>query len=305
MSDHSAIVTKAWQEWLDDIKHAKGYSSHTLNAYQRDVLGFLNFITTHMGEAPNIDQLGQLRLTDFRSWLSAMHMNGKTATSMARALSAVKQWFRYLERHYDLPQSTIYQLRAPKIPKSLPKALAPDQASQALEHVAELHSEPWLAARDTALLLLIYATGLRISEALSLTFRQVSAEQVIIKGKGNKERMVPLLPVIKSAVDGYVGACPYAITEDAPLFLGAKGKPLQPAVFQKQLRKLREWLGLPKSMTPHAFRHSFATHLLGGGADLRTIQELLGHASLSTTQKYTAVDQQRLMEAFKNSHPRA
>ena len=298
-------VQQSLQEWLNDIEHLQGYSKHTLAAYQRDVLAFLDFITAHMGEPPTIDRLAQLTLTEFRSWLSAMHMDGKTGASMARALSAVKQWFRYLERHYHLPQSAIYQLRAPKIPKSVPKALAPNQAKEALDHVAELHDEPWLASRDTALLLLIYATGLRISEALSLTLKQVSAEQVIIKGKGNKERMVPLLPVIKKAVDEYVGACPYALTSDTPLFLGAKGKPLQPAVFQKQLRKLREWLGLPKSMTPHAFRHSFATHLLGGGADLRTIQELLGHASLSTTQKYTAVDQKRLMEAFKSSHPRA
>ena len=300
-----ARVEQAWTEWLSELKHRKGYSMHTLDAYRRDVVAFLDFIGHHMGKPATMTMLAKLSLSDFRSWISAQHMDGKTATSIARSLSALKEWFRFLERHYQMAQSPIYQLRAPKAGKKLPKALAIGQASQALDHMDQLHSEPWLAKRDTALLLLIYATGLRISEALSITLKQSKQEHLVIKGKGNKERVVPMLPIITSTLAEYVTLCPYHLTPDEKMFLGAKGKPLQPAVFQRQLKKLRDWLGLPESTTPHAFRHSFATHLLSGGADLRTIQELLGHASLSTTQRYTAVDEQRLMDAFKSAHPRA
>ena len=180
------------------------------------------------------------------------------------------------------------------------------QATEAVDSIHQLQEEEWLAKRDVALLTLVYGAGLRIGEALSLSLRDVpSGESMVITGKGNKQRVVPILPQIKSAIEDYVQVCPFPLNADSPLFLGAKGKPLDPAIFQKQVRKLRAYLGLPENTTPHAFRHSFATHLLSAGGDLRAIQELLGHASLSTTQRYTAVDSERLLNAYQKAHPRA
>lgn len=299
------MPTQTKQEWLDELQHRKGYSAHTLSAYRRDVEAFFAFLAKHFGQPASLNSLATLTLADFRSWLSHLHLEGKSATSIARALSAVKEYFRFLERHYSFEQPAIYQLRGPKSGKKLPKALGIEQADEAVKHIAELHEEPWLAKRDEALLLLIYATGLRISEALSLTPGHFRDDHLRIIGKGNKERIVPLLTIIQTTIEAYQTLCPYSIADDEPIFRGAKGGALQPAIFQKQLRKLRDWLGLPEGTTPHAFRHSFATHLLSGGADLRSIQELLGHSSLTTTQRYTAVDQSRLMDAFKAAHPRA
>lgn len=304
MTQHSQIE-QALQAWLDDLEYRKGYSKHTLSSYARDVREFLHFTTMHHGETPHIQTLAKLKLSDFRAWLSARSAREMNASSSARAVSAVKQWFRFLERQYELPQSAIHQLKAPKLGARLPKALSENQSRDALEAISELHDEPWLAARDKALLLLIYATGLRISEALSLTVDDTTKASLTIVGKGNKERVVPILPQVTVALKEYAEICPFPKHSDRALFLGEQGKPLQAGVFQKQLRKLRNWLDLPASTTPHAFRHSFATHLLGGGADLRSIQELLGHVSLSTTQRYTAVDKTRLLNAYQNAHPRA
>jgi integrase/recombinase XerC len=295
----------ALRAWLDDLQHRKGLSRHTLDAYGRDTRDFLTFIMSHMAAPPTVAELGKLRLSDFRAWLSERNRRGMTASSSARAVSALKHWFRFLERHHALPQSVIYQLKAPKLGKRLPKAISEAQSRDALQAIGELHDEPWLAARDNALLLLIYATGLRISEALSLTVSDADKDALVITGKGNKQRVVPLLPMVRTALLECVATCPYAALPDRALFLGAHGKPLQAGVFQKQLRKLRNWLDLPAATTPHAFRHSFATHLLGGGADLRSIQELLGHVSLSTTQRYTNVDKTRLLQAYSKAHPRA
>ena len=226
-------------------------------------------------------------------------------TSTARALSTVKSFYRYLEKQGTLTNPVIFHLRGPKLKKALPKALGVEQAQQALETIGTQHEDEWVNKRDLALLVLIYGSGLRISEALSLTTADNKGDSLTIIGKGNKQRMVPLLPVIKNAIADYMSACPYPFTATAPLFLGKRGQPLNPAIFQLQLRKLRAALNLPESTTPHAFRHSFATHLLSAGGDLRSIQELLGHTSLSTTQRYTHVDKARLMQAYQNAHPRA
>lgn len=296
---------QALAEWLDDLQHRKGYSKHTLGSYARDARDFLAFITAYHGAVPHIKILANLSLGDFRAWLSERSTREMSASSSARAVSALRQFFRFLERHHELPESAIHQLKAPKLGARLPKALSESQSSDALGAISELQDEPWLAARDKALLLLIYATGLRISEALSLKVEDAKKDTLTILGKGNKERIVPLLPQVTVALKEYVEACPFPCVASRELFLGEQGKPLQAGVFQKQLRKLRNWLDLPASTTPHAFRHSFATHLLGGGADLRSIQELLGHVSLSTTQRYTAVDKTRLLNAYQKAHPRA
>lgn len=292
-------------EWVSDLKHRRGYSRHTLDAYQRDTEHMLCFMAKHLGENVGVQELASLSLGDFRAWLASRNAEEKMASSTARAVSSAKQFFRYMERQHGLEAGAIHQLKAPKTAKHIPRALTEEQSAKAIGAMDELQSEPWLQLRDKALLLLLYATGLRISEALSLSVQHASQDVFIIKGKGGKERMVPVLPEVRAALQEYLAREPFLKQPSRPLFLGEKGKPLQAGVFQKQLRKLRNWLDLPASTTPHAFRHSFATHLLGGGADLRSIQELLGHVSLSTTQRYTKVDQTRLLSAFNAAHPRA
>lgn len=302
MSSADALV----ESWVSSLSTLKGYSPHTLTAYRHDVLGFLQFMAEHRGETISKRLLSQAELRDGRAWLASRASDGMDASSNARALSAVKSFFRWLEREGKGANAAILALRAPKLKKPLPKALAEAQSREAVAQVAALQKESWVGLRDGALLTLIYGCGLRISEALSLTRKQLEgADSLIVRGKGNKQRMVPVLPAVRAALAAYFDACPHPLSGDSPAFIGEKGKPLQPAVFQKQIRLLRGYIGLPEAATPHAFRHSFATHLLSGGGDLRSIQELLGHASLSTTQRYTHVDKERLMNAYQNAHPRA
>ena len=292
----------AWEDWL---RHVRRASAHTLVSYRHDIDHFIAFTQQHMGQEADIALLTSLQPRDIRAWLASRHGHFE-ASSTARALSSVKHFFRYLEKQELLTNAAIFHIRAPKTKKALPKALAEPQTAQALEAIATQHDEPWVALRDTALLILLYGCGLRISEALSLTAGGIpKGDTLSIIGKGNKQRQVPVLPIVRSAIADYLAACPYKRGKDDALFVGLRGKPLAPAVFQRELRTLRRQLGLPETTTPHAFRHSFATHLLAGGGDLRSIQELLGHASLSTTQRYTHVDKERLMAAYKNAHPRA
>ena len=291
-----------WLDWLRDVRRVAG---HTLISYANDLQHFHHFLSDHLGGDVALSQLALLDTRDIRAWLASRSCHFEAA-STARALSAVKSFFRYLEKHGLATNSAIFHIRGPKLKTSLPKALSEAQASAALSGVGEQHDDEWLNKRDFALLVLIYGSGLRISEALSLTCKALPlGDHIRIIGKGNKERMVPILPMVKQAIETYAAAIPYAIIASSPLFLGKRGKALDPAIFQLQLRKLRGLVNLPESATPHAFRHSFATHLLSSGGDLRSIQELLGHASLSTTQRYTHVDQARLMKAYKNAHPRA
>ena len=291
-----------WQSWLAE-RHA---SKHTASAYGRDLAAFLGFLTDHLGAAPGLDDLARLTPADFRSYLAHRAGIGIARSSMARGVSTLRNFFRFLERADRLHNPAIKTVRTPKLPKSVPKALDEDDALAAISAAGEAYDEPWLAARDTALFLLLYGCGLRIGEALALTCGEApKGDSLRVLGKGRKERIVPVLPVVREAIAAYREICPFSGHASAPLFVGARGKPLNPGVVQRQLRTLRRQLGLPETATPHALRHSFATHLMAKGGDLRTIQELLGHASLSTTQRYTVVDAVRLGKVYDAAHPRA
>jgi integrase/recombinase XerC len=299
-SDELASLAREWERWLADIKRASRY---TIISYQNDLSQFFGFLSAHQGGKVTLKQLAAIEPKDIRAWL-ASRLGEFEPTSTARALSTLKSFFRWLEKQGKIKNESVFHIRSPKLKKPLPKALAEEQSAAALAGIGSAHKEEWVNKRDLALLTLIYGCGLRISEALNLTRAQV-ADSIVITGKGNKQRVVPVLPVVKTAIEDYMSACPYPAEKDSPLFLGARGKKLDAAIFQREIRLLRQALGLPESTTPHAFRHSFATHLLSAGGDLRSIQELLGHASLSTTQRYTHVDRDRLQKAYSAAHPRA
>ena len=300
VSDLAESIAK-WESWLREVKRA---SEHTVISYQNDLRQFCLFLSGHLGGALSRGQLETLEARDIRAWL-ASRMGEYQAASNARALSTIKSFFRWLEKQEKIKNTAVFHIRSPKIKKSLPKALPETQAAEAIIHIGAQHEEEWVNKRDLALLVLIYGCGLRISEALGVKHGEFGGDTLTIIGKGNKQRMVPLLPVVKEALADYIATCPHQLAEGGLLFLGRRGKKLDPAIFQKQLRNVRRALGLPESATPHAFRHSFATHLLSAGGDLRSIQELLGHASLSTTQRYTHVDRGRLLTAYSAAHPRA
>jgi len=294
-----------WQRWL---RHEKRASPHTLAAYNSDLLNFLSFEAEHIGGLPALRDLDALKPADFRAWLAHRRTQGLAHSSNARAISVMRNLFRWLDREGLVDASAASAVRTPKVPRSLPKALSDREAAETVESVAELARQAWVGKRDTAVLLLLYGCGLRIGEALSLTRLEAprgKQQTLCVTGKGNKQRLVPLLPVVIEAIDDYLRACPYDLPPSGPLFVGARGGPLSPRPIQKRLQELRGLLGLPATATPHALRHSFATHLLAGGGDLRSIQELLGHASLSTTQRYTEVDVQGLLSVYQAAHPRA
>lgn len=304
----AAPIHDATNAWLDAFAHNRRASRHSIEAYSRDLQDCLGFLSQHFGSGLGMEQLAGLQERDIRAWLAARMGEGKAKSSNARALSAVKSFFRYLERQGMVENSRVFHVRAPKLNKALPKALSLEQAEAALAHIHTRHDEPWVSARDEALLMLIYGCGLRISEALSLTLGDIGGDTLHIEGKGKKQRNVPLLPLVANTLSAYRDACPHFHARSAkgtPLFVGVRGGALNPRQFQGTLQQLRRQLGLPESATPHAFRHSFATHLLARGADLRDIQELLGHESLSTTQRYTHVDTSRLLAAYEAAHPRA
>jgi integrase/recombinase XerC len=299
----AAHAFATWLEWLTTERRA---SRHTIAAYGRDLAFFFAFLADHRGAPADLADLAQLRTGDFRAWLAARMQNGHVAASNARALSVLRNFFRWLDRRSLGHNPHLGALRTPKLPRSVPKALSVPDAAAAVESIGHLSEEPWIAARDTALVMLLYGAGLRIDEALSLDRGVLPLrDSLTVLGKGRKQRVVPLLAGVREAIDDYVARCPYRPGRDGALFLGARGQRLQAGVVQAQLRKLRAWLGLPDTTTPHALRHSFATHLLAAGGDLRAIQELLGHASLSTTQRYTAVDAERLLAVYDEAHPRA
>jgi integrase/recombinase XerC len=292
-----------WQRWLSDERRL---SSHSLDAYSRDVATFLTFLTGHLGQSIDLAALATLQPADIRAYLARRHGMGIARTSQARGLSALKSLFRYLERRGLMHNPVLTLIRTPRQPRSLPKPLGAEEALETLSAAAGLQNKPWMAARDVALFTLLYGCGLRLGEALSLTRAEAPrGSAMMITGKGRKQRLVPLLPAVVAAVDDYLAQAPFTGDNKTPLFVGARGGPLNPGVVQRQMRRLRAALGLPDSATPHALRHSFATHLLAGGGDLRTIQELLGHASLSTTQRYTAVDAAGLSAIYDKAHPRA
>jgi len=283
-------------------------SAKTLEAYRRDVGQFLGFLAGHLGGAPTLKQLAKLAPADIRAFMAARRSNGVGNRSLMRVLAGTRSFARFLERSGKGKVAAFNAVRAPKLPKTLPKPLAVSAARQIADtglRKGEMR-EPWVTARDAAVLALLYGSGLRISEALGLKRKDATgADALTVTGKGNKARMVPVLPQVSKLIADYVALCPYDLPPDGPLFVGARGGPLSPRIVQLAMEWLRGALGLPDSATPHALRHSFATHLLSRGGDLRSIQELLGHASLSTTQIYTAVDSERLLEVYASAHPRA
>ncbi|NTT86297.1 tyrosine-type recombinase/integrase [Tabrizicola fusiformis] len=310
MTADSLALSPAWRQalsdWLDHLRALDGAAKNTLDAYARDVGGFLGFLARHHGGAAGRGALCALPATDLRSWMAAETKRGLSARSRARGLSAVKGFLAWVNDHDGGDVSALLAARGPKYRRRLPRPVSEEAAVDLIGAVADQARVDWIAARDAAVVTLLYGSGLRISEALGLTGAAHPLPEVLrIIGKGGKERLVPTLPAAQAAIARYAALCPYALDRDGPLFRGARGGALNPRLVQLVMEKARMQLGLPASATPHAMRHSFATHLLSAGGDLRAIQELLGHASLSTTQAYTAVDAARLMEVYEKAHPRA
>lgn len=296
----------ALEGWLDHLRGIDNAATHTLNAYRHDVAGFLAFMAGYHGGAQGRGALSRLTIRDMRAWMASERARGLSARSLARALSSVKSFMRWLAREDAFDPTAVLSVRAPKFQNKLPRPMAQDAAAAMLIQAGSQAGPAWVAARDVAVLTLLYGCGLRISEALGLKGADIPLSDVLhITGKGGKERLVPVLPAAREAVENYLRLCPFPREEEAALFRGVRGGALNARLVQKLVERARLELGLPASATPHAFRHSFATHLLHAGGDLRAIQELLGHASLSTTQAYTAVDTARLMEVYDKAHPRA
>jgi len=305
---------EALAAWLDTLARERRASPNTVEAYRADLSLFLGFLTRHLGEVPDLAALATLRPADLRAFLAERARQGDSNATRARRLAAVRGFIRHLARRHAGSTAPIAGLRGPRAKAAVPRALAADAAKDIARGIGAVHDpdramQPAMqAARDVALFTLLYGCGLRISEALGLDRRDAplpGAEAALrIRGKGGKERLVPVLPAVREAIAQWLRHHPDP-QPDAPLFLGARGARLDPAVAQRSLRTYRRLAGLPEHATPHALRHSFATHLLGGGADLRAIQELLGHASLSTTQRYTKVDAAGLLDTWRQAHPRA
>lgn len=290
--------------WQRELGSVRRLAANTLEAYTRDIDQFLSFLAGHAGGPVTLATLKELRGADIRAFMAQRRNESLGSRSLARVLSALKSFFRYLEREGVVASEALNVIRTPKLPKSLPKALTVPEARQAIATTGDMEERPWVAARDMAVLSLCYGAGLRISEALALTSGDLEAEVLRVTGKGGKVRLVPLIAAVRKAIELYIELCPFKSWPEEPLFRGVKGGVLSPRLIQLRVVQLRGALGLPPSATPHALRHSFATHLLGRGGDLRAIQELLGHASLSTTQIYTAVDTDRLLESYRKAHPR-
>ncbi|MDQ0505312.1 tyrosine recombinase XerC [Xanthobacter agilis] len=302
-------VATAAEAWLARLAHERRLSQKTLEAYARDLATVLQRLALHLGGRPSLPDLAALTPADVRAVLAARRADGVAPRTLVRLLAAARSFARHLEREGQGKVGALTAVRAPKVPRSLPKPVSV-AAARALADPATRAGEdraPWILTRDAAVIALLYGAGLRISEALSLTAGTVMAgtDQITVTGKGNKTRMVPLIAPVAEAIAAYKVLCPYVLTSEAPLFRGAKGGPLSPRIVQLAVERMRGALGLPDSATPHALRHSFATHLLARGGELRAIQELLGHASLATTQIYTEVDATALMAAYRAAHPRA
>lgn len=309
MAEQSSVSEAAdllIQRWLAALTNERRASIHTVTAYGRVVRQFVDFLTKHTARPADASALAAADLSDFRAFLASRRADGASPSTVAHAASALKAWYRWLGRTAGIKNPAIIALQSPKVNKPLPRPLAPVDAATVGQAAERPDAEPWIAARDMAVLLLLYGCGLRISEALGLKRSAVPfGDSLRVIGKRNKERRVPILPVVAEAVEAYLQACPYMLEPNGPLFIGARGGPLNPRIIQSSMQRARIALGLPESATPHALRHSFATHLLARGADLRAIQELLGHASLSSTQVYTEVDAARILDIYRNAHPRA
>lgn len=299
-------IEDAFTNWLGNLKEVRNLSDNTLISYKHDVKSFIEFISTHTGSEVSIKYLNDMKISDFRSFLSYLRNKDISSTSIARIISSLKSFFNYL-LNTNLIESTVVQsLRTPKQKKSLPRPISSELAIETIKHAQDMEKEKWIGLRNKSILMLLYGCGLRISEALNLNFEDINEnDYLIIKGKGNKERMVPLMDYVKNDIENYIHECPKNFMKDDPLFVGKRLDRLSPRIIQYVLEKIRHNLSLPETATPHALRHSFATHLLDSGGDLRTIQELLGHSSLSTTQKYTKVETEKLYDAYSKTHPLA
>ena len=307
----AADVAAEVVRWLSHLGAERRMSPKTVEAYERDVRQFLGFLTEHTGEPVTLPALAAIEPRDVRAFMASRRSGGSGSRSLMRSLAGARSFARYLERNGKGKVGALAAVRAPKVPKTLPKPIAVGAARQLTDTDlrAGEEREPWVFARDAAVLALLYGSGLRISEALGLTRESVpmpgKGDSITVTGKGNKRRMVPVLPRVLELIAEYVALCPYDLPDEKPIFLGAKGGVLSPRIVQLTMARLRGALGLAETATPHALRHSFATHLLARGGDLRAIQELLGHASLSTTQIYTAVDTEQLLSVYRSAHPRA
>ena len=299
-------IEDAFTNWLGNLKEVRNLSDNTLISYKHDIKSFIEFISTHTGSEVSIKYLNDMKISDFRSFLSYLRNKDISSTSIARIISSLKSFFNYL-LNINLIESTVIQsLRTPKQKKSLPRPISSELAIETIKHAQDMEKEKWIGMRNKSILMLLYGCGLRISEALNLNFEDINEnDYLIIKGKGNKERMVPLMDYVKNDIENYIHECPKNFMKDDPLFVGKRLDRLSPRIIQYVLEKIRHNLSLPETATPHALRHSFATHLLDSGGDLRTIQELLGHSSLSTTQKYTKVETEKLYDAYSKTHPLA
>ena len=308
-------LQKARQGWLDYLQSERRMARSTITAYERDLRQFCVHMTEYLGHPTRKADLSDLRPLHMRGYLSKRRQAGNGARTLARDLAGIRSFVRFLERRGEASSAGLTAMRAPKQPATLPKPLKAEEAGRLVDAGQQMHEESWIAARDAAIMALLYGCGLRISEGLSLTTQELgvqtpnqpvmTAKSLRIQGKGGKTRMVPVIEAVRQAVNQYLNLCPFVLQGDRPVFRGARGGPVHAAVIQRSMKVMRGALGLPTTATPHSMRHSFATHLLGNGGDLRTIQELLGHASLSTTQKYTAVDTEALLKTWNAAHPRA
>ena len=300
-------LLEAVERWRRHLAHERRLAPKTVEAYDRDVRQFLVFLTTHLGGPPRLADLAGLRVGDVRAFLAARREEGAGSRTVARGVAGVRSLIHWLERDGHVNGAAFRAIRPPPQKRTLPRPLAPAAARRLADRAESLDEEPWIAARNAAVFTLLYGCGLRISEALGINRGEVPQGEGVLRvtGKGGKQRIVPVLPVVNAAIADYLRLCPWQPGPEGPLFVGAEGGRLNPRIVQRAMEGLRAALGLPPTATPHALRHSFATHLLANGGDLRAIQELLGHASLSTTQVYTQVDTERLMAAYDAAHPRA
>ena len=303
LSEQGLSLLDEWRGFACDFKR---YSLNTVRSYSRDIRFFLVFVEFHLGNKISLQSLKNLKPIDFRSWLADERKFGTSPESLARYVSSVREFYNWLNEKKSLANFSVFSIQLPRKKKKLPRPISEVNIMKLLSLTSENISIPWLAARNAAVLLLLYGCGLRISEALGLKRKNYPFGDFIkVQGKGNKERIIPIIPIVKTYIDKYVDLCPFQKMDCEHLFVGKRGKKLNPRIVQQEISNLRLQLGLPATTTPHALRHSFATHLLSAGGDLRTIQELLGHVSLTSTQIYTDVDEARLMKVYKETHPKA
>jgi len=300
------ILQKIYQDWLSNLRNIKGLSDNTLEAYKIDIIKFIYFLRNYLGNDPSLSDLRKLTNNNFRGYLAEQKNLGISNISIARQISSLKSFFNYLIKIKKIDNSPILNLKGPKQKKSLPRPIIADLAIEVIKEAKNIDDEKWIGQRNQTILILLYGCGLRISEALNLNYSDITSnDYLVIKGKGNKERIVPIMDYIRDSIVNYIKVCPFEFSNSDPLFIGKRRKRLSPRIIQYALEKIRVSLSLPETATPHALRHSFATHLLENGGDLRTIQELLGHSSLSTTQKYTKVENSQLLNVYTKTHPLA